>query len=169
VNTPPAAGAFALGVAKNTPGSFSASKVLKDATDSDSDVVSLTAVSSASARGGTVSLSDSTLTYTPAVDYTGPDTFTYTLSDSFITSTGMASVTVGGCSSRIDNLVPQVDGNKKLLASGLPGQSYSIQACTVLGNWTEIGTALAATNGLVSFVDGQATNFTSRNYRLAAP
>lgn len=143
--------------------------MVRAATDADNDTLSVSAVSSASTQGGNITFNGTTITYTPPSNYTGPDTFTYTLSDTFITVSGTVSVTVGGISSRITSLLPQSGGTMQLLASGLPGKTYAIQASTNLSDWTQIGTTVAADNGLVSFLDSQAGNYTNRAYRLAAP
>src|SRR5207253_737684 len=54
--------------------------VLANDTDADSDVLSITAVGAA-LHGATLANPDGTITYTPALNYNGPDSFTYTISD----------------------------------------------------------------------------------------
>ena len=55
-------------------------------------------------------------------------------------------------------------------ASGTPGGTYLIQACENLGaSWATIGTNAADANGIIVFLDQNATNSASRFYRLAAP
>ena len=69
----------------------------------------------------------------------------------------------------IQSLARQPDGSVELRASGVPGQTYLIQACEKLGAWATISTNVTDANGIIVFVDGNATNYTSRFYRLAAP
>ena len=55
------------------------------------------AVSAASAQGGTVALTGGNITYTPAANFNGADSFTYTLQDNgspVLTATGTVNVTV---------------------------------------------------------------------------
>ncbi|TKB55084.1 MAG: hypothetical protein E8D50_02520 [Nitrospira sp.] len=55
----------------------------------------ITAFDAVSANGGTVvSNGDGTFTYTPALNFTGTDTFTYTVSDGVLTDTATVTITV---------------------------------------------------------------------------
>ncbi|MGB3402776.1 MAG: Ig-like domain-containing protein [Microcoleaceae cyanobacterium] len=56
-------------------------KVLNNDTDPDGDPLNLLEFDSTSNNGGTVTLDGDTLLYIPAADFTGVDTFTYTISD----------------------------------------------------------------------------------------
>lgn len=68
------------------------------ANDTDVDTphasLSITGVSASSAHGGTVTLDGNIITYHPATNYNGADSFTYTLSDGSLTSTGTVSFNV---------------------------------------------------------------------------
>jgi hypothetical protein len=61
------------------------------------------------------------------------------------------------------------DGSARLLCSGLPGQTYSIQAAEDLssGSWVTISTNVIGTNGLFVINDPDAPEFSSRFYRTA--
>jgi hypothetical protein len=53
-----------------------------------------------------------------------------------------------------------------------PGSSYQIQATTTLGNassWVTLGCCVAATNGFMTYIDNDVTNYPCRFYRIAAP
>ncbi|MCX6854620.1 MAG: choice-of-anchor D domain-containing protein, partial [Verrucomicrobia bacterium] len=71
-----------------------------------SQTLTVTAVSSPSSQNGTVALSAGVVTYTPANNFTGTDTFTYTLSDGAGgTAIGTVTMTVNGTSAVV------LDGN----------------------------------------------------------
>jgi hypothetical protein len=125
-------------------------------------------------QGGTAVLNDNqTIAYAPATNYAGPDSFNYTLSDNFGGSspgTVMVQVSPGNVLSIITNYVVNIDGSFSIVASGLAGQSYDIQAAdTVSGPWSGIAAATALTNGVIDYTDTDAPNHPSRVYRLTQP
>ena len=64
----------------------------------------------------------------------------------------------------------QPDRSMEIRASGVPDRPYLIQARENLGDsWATIGTNSADANGIIVFLDRNATNYTSRFYRLATP
>jgi hypothetical protein len=71
-----------------------ASDLLAGATDPDSPLRSITAVSVASGGGSVVDNHDGTFTYTPAPGYAGPVSFNYTVSDGALTASSTASLTL---------------------------------------------------------------------------
>ena len=169
----PAPGTFAIATTSNSAATFAASKVIHFASDTGV-TLSVSAVTSPSAQGGTVALNgDNTITYTPAIGYAGADSFNYTLSDSAGGSspgTVTVQVNTGNVSTTITAYVVNGDGSFTITASGLPGQTYDIQAAdTASGPWSQIGTSTALSNGVVSYTDTDAPNHPSRVYRLAQP
>jgi subtilisin-like proprotein convertase family protein len=81
VNDAPDAQADSATTAEDTP--IANIAVLPNDTDVDGDTLSVSNFDATSAKGGTVSLNaDGTLTYTPAANYNGTDSFSYTASDS---------------------------------------------------------------------------------------
>ena len=82
-NTAPAAGAHNLATTVNTALNVNASTLAGLDFDADGDALTITAVSSPSTNGFTVSLSAGTITYTPTGGYVGADQFTYTISDGY--------------------------------------------------------------------------------------
>ena len=91
-NDAPVAVDDSLSTAEETAGQVD---VLPNDTDLESDSLSVTG--STNGAHGTASCDATTCTYTPALDYTGADTFTYTVSDGKGgTDTGSVSVTVTG-------------------------------------------------------------------------
>ena len=79
---------------ENTGTTIATSVLLANDTDVNGLPLTVTAVGDGnghSAHGGTVSLSNDTITYTPSADYSGPDSFSYTISDGSETSTATVS------------------------------------------------------------------------------
>ena len=87
VNHAPVANNDSASTSLNTPVTVS---VLTNDTDPDNDLLTVTGASTP-AHGTTVVNPGATVTYTPATDYTGTDSFTYTISDG---NGGTASATV---------------------------------------------------------------------------
>jgi len=71
------------------------------ANDSDVEGSALTVAGVSTPAHGTAAFTASTVTYTPAVNFNGIDTFTYTVSDGATTSTGTVTVTVKDALERV--------------------------------------------------------------------
>ncbi len=83
-------------------------KVVANDTDPDGDTLAVTVTGSA-AHGAAVSYLAGTVTYTPAAGYSGPDAFTYAVSDGHGgTSSAAVTVTVGAASPVTPPVVPPV-------------------------------------------------------------
>ena len=76
INTPPVANVDEIVTTKNTDVNIN---VISNDTDADGD--SLTVYSASATNGTVVIQNDGTLLYTPATDYTGADTISYTIND----------------------------------------------------------------------------------------
>lgn len=96
--------------------------------DESGQTLTITAVSGSSANGGTASLAGTTVTYTPAADFNGTDTITYTLSDGQATSTGTLTINVAPIN---DAPVPGADS-----LAGFNQQSLIINVSDLLANDT---------------------------------
>ncbi len=70
--------------------------VLSNDTDADFDTLTVSSFNTTSANGGTVARvpSTQTLSYTPPLNFSGKDSFQYTVSDGSLTDTGTVTVTV---------------------------------------------------------------------------
>jgi hypothetical protein len=175
INSAPVPVNDTLGALKNTVVNLSAAKMAMNDRDPENDPLTVTAVSSGSAQGGGVLLSGGTISYTPPTDYIGPDSFTYTITDSF-GANGVATINVnvrdpGQQPLTITSIVLLPDGNPRITFVGIPGRTYVIEATANLAApvWVAIGTNAAGTNGLFTFTDLDATNYPSRFYRTAMP
>lgn len=82
---------------ENTGTTLTTAQLLANDSDSAGNPITVTSVgdlSGHSAHGGTVTLNGNIITYTPATDYFGADSFTYTISDGAATSTATVSFNV---------------------------------------------------------------------------
>ncbi|MBI4628441.1 MAG: tandem-95 repeat protein [Candidatus Rokubacteria bacterium] len=101
VNDPPVTTADSKSTAEDTPLSFPASDLTVNDTpgpaDESGQTLTVSGVSSPSTAGGTVALSAGTVTYSPAANFFGPDSFTYTVCDNgspVLCAPGTVNVTV---------------------------------------------------------------------------
>lgn len=170
VNTPPVAGSDTLAAARNTSVSLPAARLLLNDHDTDGDALAVTGVSTASGAGGTVGLSGGSLTYTPPSDFTGQDSFTYTIADGRGgTATGTVVVTVGSGSATSQNFV-SLDlgsGGAQLRWRGIAGLSYRIQYSDDLGaSWQDFaGSVTAGATGAIDYLDSTIPLPPQRFYR----
>src|SRR5207302_9073605 len=98
VNHPPVANDDSASTSANTAVTVS---VRANDTDPDNDLLTVTGASTP-AHGSTVVNAGATVTYTPAAGYSGPDSFTYTISDG---NGGTASATVSITVNAATNLI----------------------------------------------------------------
>jgi hypothetical protein len=89
---PPTAADDTLTTAEDTPVVVAASVLLANDDDPDGDTLTITAVGGAAQ--GTVALAAGRITFTPAANFAGNGSFTYTVSDGGATDTGTVRVTV---------------------------------------------------------------------------
>ena len=64
--------------------------------------------------------------------------------------------------------MPLPDRNRKLVAAGVPGKTYLIQASRDLVHWQTISTNVAPADSVITLNDLTATNYPSRFYRLSS-
>ncbi len=119
------------------------------------DAPTIVLTNSATANGGTVTVVNATLVYTPPTEFTGVDHFTYRLvgtfgDDDFAT----VSVRVGG---GVDQGATVVSLNREDSTSvmvclfGSPLQTYKVEQSTNLTNWTKIGEITADAAGSMTY------------------
>jgi VCBS repeat-containing protein len=95
VNDPPVAANDALAATEDTPVTLAAADLLGNDTDADGQTLSI--VSVASGTGGTVVLDgDGSITFTPAPDFHGTATFSYTVTDGSAQSNAATATVVVG-------------------------------------------------------------------------
>jgi alpha-tubulin suppressor-like RCC1 family protein len=177
-NLPPVFAGYAVSTAWQTAVNVSVRKLLARASDPDGDALAVTGAGPVSARGGTVQLQDTGMLFTPAADWSGPDSFPVTITDARgATVVGVVTVTVGpppeggGPGSQLTNppvLTPMSDGRIGLKFQGIPGRSYQIQRSTDLTVWVSLANVTAGPTGAIVHVDEQPPQ-PDAFYRLAIP
>ncbi len=155
LNRVPVAGTNTLGTVENQPVSVSTSQLLANNSDPDGDALTLNSLSTTSTNGGTVTLTNNTVTYTPVTGFVGEDRFTYGISDG---RGGNSSVTVivtviSQDSPALNHISIKRTVNGKLLRFvGVAGQGYIFQSAEFLTGWTNLTSALIANPaGLIEF------------------
>jgi hypothetical protein len=156
---------------KNTPVSISTAKLLANDFDLDGDVLIISGLNASTAQGGTVVLAGGSLQYSPAADFTGTDSLTFTVSDgrggTAIGTLFISVIDPGAPSKNIVsiNINPEND-HTVIVFAGIPGRLYGIQtAPTVAGPWSDARTLSAEPTGLFTFEDATDPRPAERFYR----
>ena len=129
INTPPVAGNITIQRYPTLGVKVALSNILASCSDADSDPLTPT-VSSTSANGGAVSVSNGWVFYTPAQGFTNADSFTYTVSDNYGGSAvGTITVAIAVDTSPGQNLTITSlgGGSYRISGNGIPGYSYTLQ------------------------------------------
>jgi hypothetical protein len=151
-NTPPVATDDTAATDEDTPVVIN---VLANDTDAQGGLL-LDSFDAVSANGGTISrntngtptLADDTLTYTPAANFNGTDSFSYTISDGQFSDTATVTVTVAAVNDAPVNSVPgaqTVNSSAPLVFSTANGNAISLSDVDAGSNPVQV--TLTATNG----------------------
>ncbi|MDB5900935.1 MAG: thrombospondin, partial [Ramlibacter sp.] len=154
--------------AEDTPVTITTASLLANDTDPDAgNVLTVTSVSAIS--GGTVSLASGNITFNPDLNFVGPATFSYTISDG-AGGTDTATVTV--------NVTPVQDAPDAVndIATTAEDTPVTIAAATLLGNDSDpdagnvlsVTSVNAITGGTVSLSSGNVTFTPAPNFTGAA-
>lgn len=136
-------------------------------TASDSDGDTLNFAIATPPTNGTVSGSVPNLTYTPNTNYWGADKFFFFVNDGKGNSvTGQVAITITAVTdlgyARLS--LERTNGQLRLSLLGEPYERYGVEASQDLVHWTLV-TNLIPTNGLLPFIDPNASLYTHRFYR----
>jgi autotransporter-associated beta strand protein len=173
-HTPVAPAAKTLTTPKDTAATFAKVKLLAGASDADpGDTLTVSAAGPGSAQGGTVVLETADVKYTPPAGYTGPDSYTYSISDGHSTVLGTVNVTVTETNGASPNVVVPATysgGTFRVTFAGIPGYEYTVQyAESPTGPWSYLKKATAGADGLFEVVDEPLPETPARYYRTVYP
>ena len=162
VNDAPVAGNDSVTATEDTPLVLAPAALLGNDSDVDGDQVSITGVGNAT--HGTVVLSNGNIVFAPAAGYSGPASFTYTVSDGHGgTATATVNVNVGAV-----NHAPVANGDTVTATEDTP---LVISPATLLGNDTDpdgntlsISSVGNATHGTVTLSNGNVVFSPAANY-----
>jgi ELWxxDGT repeat protein len=172
-NLNPIAGADTAGTTQSKAVSISVAKLMRNDTDPDGDILTLSLGGVTTSNNGSILLSGGNVIYTPPVGFHGTDTFTYTLFDGYGGSaSSTVTVTVAAAFAATANpivLTTLAGGARRLSMVGIPGRTYRIEYSSDLSSWLTLGTRTAGSNGHFTIDDPGAAGAGSRFYRLAAP
>ena len=138
--------------------------------DSDGDALTVTAVAATSTNSGTVSRANSSISYTPPLNYLGADRLSYTLTDlRGATATGYVFLNV--VSPLKFTGLALTNQSLKLNFTGSSGSNYVLQAKTNLTDpaWQSLTTNATDNSGLGIFSNLATTNPPQRFFRIVSP
>ena len=128
-----------------------------------------------SINGGTITVADGWITYTPLPGSTGPDSFTYIIRDAsggLITRTVQVGIIPPDAPVQtVQSMTTMPDQSRKVQFAGISGRIYRIQSSETLSNgaaWTTRATLQADEDGSFSFTDAMPLP-AARFYRAVYP
>ncbi|MCW1913360.1 DUF5060 domain-containing protein [Luteolibacter sp. GHJ8] len=156
-NSPPLAAAFTAATLEDLPLVIPLPELLAGSSDPDGDPVSLVAEGGSTSEGGEVTISGEALSYTPPIDFFGPDSFSFLVEDG---RGGFASALLTlhvVPSDLMQNQAPELDlslpPGPKLKLTGVPGMLYSIWRSPDLQEWEAVGNKRAGSGGELQWQD----------------
>jgi hypothetical protein len=170
-NTPPVAGAITIQRDPARGVKIAVAALLGKVTDEDGDPITFVGTSATSLNNGTLVRSGDWIFYTPAAGFTNADSFTYSVSDGYVTVTGSVTVDIRVELNSSVNLAiaNQGNGSHVIHGDGIPGRTYTIQYADGVphDNWQTLGTATADSVGQFEFTDTSGSS--QRYYRSVGP
>jgi hypothetical protein len=151
INTPPVAGNFTIQRYPAQGAEISLTTILAGCSDADGDSLAIT-VSSTSANGGAITISNGLVIYSPAPGFTNADSFTYTVADGYGGSAvgNIEVVTFAGQNLTITSLG---NGSYLISGNGIPNYTYTLQYSATINpaNWQNIPGASMTADGTGAF------------------
>jgi hypothetical protein len=173
INTPPLAGNDAIERYATQGVKVRVSTLLANDSDADGDALAIT-ISPTSAQGGSITVSNGWVFYTPAPGLTNVDSFTYTIADGRGAEVmATVSVAIKADDDPGQNLIitDLGSGSYHIRGSGIPERTYRLQFTETLSpaDWQDLpgGNVTADELGMFEFVDSSGSPM--RFYRSVYP
>jgi Bacterial Ig domain/Lamin Tail Domain len=168
-NFPPTARPDEVSTFRNTPVAIPAASLTLNDFDPEGDTLTVSDVGALSSRGGVVSLSGGSVTYTPPVSYIGLDVIFYRISDGSSFATGEVNVTVTDLHAPTPSLVSvaREAGGTRVIWHELSSRAFSVEFNDTLTNaWQSFaGTITANAQGTLEYFDTTSPAPNQRYYR----
>jgi len=155
LNQAPVANLDGAATVQNQPVVITSASLLANDTDPDLDPLVISTVSATSTNGAVVTWSGGDITYTPLLNFAGPDRFTYTVADGQgATATSEVEVFVSAVPLPAANQLTlhSVPEGRVVLFLGTPGATYELERSTNLLDWTPIFTNTPL-HGVLQYVE----------------
>jgi len=159
-NTSPVFPGFTISTSEDLPVTLTHAEILASATDADGDPLSLLIEDGTTSAGGQIDSEDDRFTYTPAIDYLGPDSFLLTIQD-IRGGTVSAILNITVVADAVSWIVPniaRVPEGVSIHFNGVPAFSYSLQRSADLVNWLTIAPLLREADGIIDYLDIEASD-----------
>jgi len=176
VNKAPTGTSKTLGTTQNQSATVTLSKWLnRQDLDADGDVLTIASYNQTTTQGGTVSVAGGGMTYTPATNFFGSDSFTYTVTDGYTNLTLTVNVNIVSADAPSGNIIGftapnfQVATGSKIKFLGVPGTQRYVQYRSVNGgNWVTFSTNTMPACGCLEVEDhGSLGDLNGRTYRTS--
>ena len=157
-NAAPRFPGFSLSTSEDLPVTLSHQEVLAAATDADGDPLSLLIEDGTTSAGGSIVSGEGVFTYTPSIDYLGPDFFLLTVQD-VRGASASAILNISVIADGLSHVMPRVEkmpGGAFIRFSGQPGFGYFLQRSVDLLDWRTLTPAMRTTDGLIEYMDPEA-------------
>lgn len=162
-----------LFTAVNQPLTVAFTELLEGASDPDGDPVTIVLANGATSAGGSVTMGSGSLVYSPAIDYSGPDSFLLTVQDgrgAFSQSLLAIQVTspVEEAFARVPTVSREGENAVRIRFQGIPGFDHLVQRSTDLANWSTLATVNGGTSGEIDHLDSDPP-VPAVFYRISTP
>ena len=144
----------------NRPLTISNAEILANGYDPDGDPVVLTIEDGGTSAGGEITAGSESLVYTPAIDYSGPDSFLLTIQNDHGASASayleISVVTSNGIGEAVPTVGRVAGQGVRVRFAGVPGYGYAIERSNDLEQWLRLVPLLRESTGQLDFLDDEA-------------